>query len=140
MKSVHPLSLDLTATIERISSLKKISKKAFDIMLLDVANEIYDTYEYVLDFNLHRELDSLKRIEIKKMLTDMERILKQSTELLDLLEKRYVDIKNMDRVQMEAGEIEDELPDVIRKVNNYLKKKEKKKKPVIYSTREETLG
>ena len=111
----HPLTLQLTEWKKKTEAFPMSQHSKFDGFLLDVANAIYDTYEYIIEFD-YDVIKGINRKELEKMIVDLERIEKQSTEFLDYLCELDFDSKNMDRVQMGLCNMEDEIPVILKKI------------------------
>lgn len=111
------LSLDITGYIETV---RKERKSISDDFLLDMVNAGYDTYDYLADGFLIK-IKSLNKEESESALSDLKRIKEQSTTLLYLLEPLEIDTKNMSRVELIYGTLEEEIPKLIKRINRKLK-------------------
>ena len=116
-KTESSLSLDITIEIKEVQSLKITQINKFDSLLMDIANKVYDTYEYILDSKKEpAKIKNVVKEESEKMIKDLTRIEKQSRALMDLLYAMDYESKNMDRLQLELIAIENEIPSLVSKL------------------------
>lgn len=99
----------------RVASFKNVREA--DSWYLECANLLYDMYEAICE--LESDAQKINPVEISETVAYLETLKPEVTEFLDLLEDKYFDCKNFDRLNNELGTIEEALPAIISALKRY---------------------
>jgi hypothetical protein len=119
MPSINPLQLDLSKFTEQVKNLPITKINKFDVILSDLANHAYDSYEYILE--LTENIKELSKEKAVNMINDLTALQCQVTPLMNVLCDMDYRSKYMDRVKEELGTIEDGIPELIKHLNKKIK-------------------
>ena len=114
IRKQNPLKIDLSKFTEQIKSIPVSSLNMLDGILSKLANHVYDTYEYMLDFPDNSK--ELSKEQAAAIINDLMELQSQVTPLMNILCDMDYNSKYMDRVKEELGTIEDEIPGLLTKL------------------------
>lgn len=118
MPEKNIFNIDADGLIKRLESIPAIKLQMLDSLLLEIANTFYDAYEYVLE--LPAKINLIKKEEANELLTNMEGLKQKATSIMDILCGSCYHSHNMSRAQEVLGRIEDDIPDLIKKIQEIL--------------------
>ena len=105
--------VNLSEQIEKYKTISFKNVREADGWYLECANSIYDTYEMVC--SLDENVKNISEDDISEMRDYLEQLHLQAGQFLDLLEDKYFDCKNYDRLNHVLGTIEQEIPAILVK-------------------------
>lgn len=103
--------------IEKYRNMAFKNEREADSWYLECANFVYDIYEAVCE--LETDAKKINAAEISEAIDYFEKLKLEVTEFLDLLEDKYFDCKNFDRLNNELGTMEEQLPGIIEQLKLY---------------------
>lgn len=113
----NQLQIDLSLFYEKLKSLPVTQLNKLDLILSELANYTYDTYDFITE--LAENLNNISDENAEKMVTELTELKKQVSPIMDILCEMNYDSKYMDRAKETIGTIDDEIPALI----SLLKKK-----------------
>lgn len=119
MSTKNPLKLDLSKFTEKVKNLPITKINKFDDILSDLANHAYDTYEYILE--LPENIKELSKEKAISLMNDLTALQCQVTPLMNIICDMDYRSKYMDRVKEELGTIEDEIPELLKRLKKKIK-------------------
>ncbi|MCX6227129.1 MAG: hypothetical protein NTV01_20660 [Bacteroidia bacterium] len=119
MSTKNPLKLDLSKFTEQVKNLPITKINKFDDILSDLANHAYDAFEYILE--LPEKIEELSKEKAVSMINDLTALQCQVTPLMDILCDMDYGSKYMYRVKEELGTIEDEIPELLKRLEKKIK-------------------
>lgn len=111
MPSLTVPKIELKEQIENYRSVAFKNVREADAWYLNCANFIYDSYEAICELEENTKLIDVT--EIPETITYLERLKTEASEFLDLLEDKYFDCKNFDRLNHLLGTLEEAIPAII---------------------------
>lgn len=113
------LQIDLSLFYTKLKSLPATQLGKLDNILSDLANNTYDTYEFVLE--LPENLKDISSEKAEQMITELTELKNQVLPIMDILCEMNYDSKYMDRAKETLGTIEDEIPTLISMLKKKIK-------------------